>query len=131
MKKGVVIVNTARGAVMDEAALVRALENGQVASVGLDVYENEPEVHEGLVNNPHVMLVPHLGTYTVEVSRLSLLLFVSSRLPSSFHVQKEDCSAPFAVHSRSTMFDADVCVMGARRGPYMRLSMETQKHWSE
>ena len=67
MKQGVVIVNTARGAVMDEAALVKALESGQVASVGLDVYENEPEVHEGLVNNPHVMLVPHLGTYTVEV----------------------------------------------------------------
>ena len=71
MKKGVVIVNTARGAVMDEAALVKALESGQVASVGLDVYENEPEVHEGLVNNPHVMLVPHLGTYTVEVSDIS------------------------------------------------------------
>ncbi|KAH7114387.1 glyoxylate reductase [Dendryphion nanum] len=69
MKKGVVIVNTARGAVMDEEALVKALENGQVASVGLDVYENEPDIHPGLVTNPHVMLVPHLGTYTVETQR--------------------------------------------------------------
>ena len=45
MKKGIVIVNTARGAVMDEAALVDALDAGQVASVGLDVYEDEPEIH--------------------------------------------------------------------------------------
>jgi lactate dehydrogenase-like 2-hydroxyacid dehydrogenase len=66
MKHGVVIVNTARGAVMDEDALVKALESGQVASCGLDVYEEEPKVHAGLVKNPHVMLVPHMGTYTVE-----------------------------------------------------------------
>lgn len=67
MKRGVVIVNTARGAVMDEDALVKALESGQVASAGLDVYEEEPKVHPGLVANPHVMLVPHMGTWTVEV----------------------------------------------------------------
>ncbi|CZS90926.1 hypothetical protein WAI453_003893 [Rhynchosporium graminicola] len=66
MKPGVVIVNTARGAVMDEAALVKALEKGQVWSCGLDVYEEEPKVHPGLVANPHVMLVPHMGTWTVE-----------------------------------------------------------------
>jgi lactate dehydrogenase-like 2-hydroxyacid dehydrogenase len=68
MKKGVVIVNTARGAVMDESALVKALDSGHVASVGLDVYENEPQIDPGLLANPHVMLVPHMGTYTVEVS---------------------------------------------------------------
>jgi D-3-phosphoglycerate dehydrogenase len=66
MKQGVIIVNTARGAVMDEDALVIALESGRVASCGLDVYEEEPKVHPGLVKNPHVMLVPHMGTYTVE-----------------------------------------------------------------
>jgi glyoxylate reductase len=66
MKKGVVITNTARGAVMDEAALVKALESGQVWSVGLDVFEEEPKVHPGLVGNPHVMLLPHMGTWTVE-----------------------------------------------------------------
>jgi lactate dehydrogenase-like 2-hydroxyacid dehydrogenase len=49
MKKGIVIVNTARGAVMDEAALVVALEKGQVWSCGLDVFEEEPKVHAGLV----------------------------------------------------------------------------------
>ncbi|MCJ1434026.1 hypothetical protein MMC27_003391 [Xylographa pallens] len=66
MKPGVVIVNTARGAVMDEAALVKALDDGTVASVGLDVYENEPEIHPGLVSNEKVLLLPHMGTYTVE-----------------------------------------------------------------
>ncbi|KAI9050917.1 hypothetical protein LZ554_005029 [Drepanopeziza brunnea f. sp. 'monogermtubi'] len=66
MKPGVVIVNTARGAVMDEDALVKALEEGQVWSCGLDVYEEEPKVHPGLVANPNVMLLPHMGTWTVE-----------------------------------------------------------------
>jgi len=66
MKKGVVIVNTARGAVIDEAALVTALEEGQVSSVGLDVFEEEPKVHPGLIANPHVILLPHMGTWTVE-----------------------------------------------------------------
>lgn len=66
MKKGVVIVNTARGAVIDEAALVTALDKGQVLSAGLDVFEEEPKVHPGLVANPHVMLLPHMGTWTVE-----------------------------------------------------------------
>ncbi|KAI9775143.1 MAG: hypothetical protein M1835_005926 [Candelina submexicana] len=66
MKTGVVIVNTARGAVMDEEALVRALDSRKVWSCGLDVYEEEPSIHPGLVANPHVMLVPHMGTWTVE-----------------------------------------------------------------
>ena len=66
MKTGVVIVNTARGPIIDEAALVAALDSGKVASAGLDVYEEEPKVHPGLVANPHVMLLPHMGTATYE-----------------------------------------------------------------
>ncbi|KAF2731185.1 glyoxylate reductase [Polyplosphaeria fusca] len=66
MKKGVVIVNTARGAIIDEAALVKALDSDQVASVGLDVYEDEPKIHPGLMSNPRVILVPHMGTWTAE-----------------------------------------------------------------
>lgn len=66
MKDGVVIVNTARGAVMDESALVDALDQGKVFAAGLDVYENEPEVHPGLIRNDNVLLLPHVGTATVE-----------------------------------------------------------------
>ncbi|CAI7637273.1 unnamed protein product [Penicillium pancosmium] len=66
MKDGVVVVNSARGPVMDEAALVEALDSGKVLSAGLDVFEEEPKVHPGLIRNPNVMLVPHMGTYTVE-----------------------------------------------------------------
>lgn len=69
MKKGVVIVNTARGAVMDEAALVAALNSGKVWSCGLDVFENEPKIHAGLINHPHAILLPHMGTWTVETQR--------------------------------------------------------------
>ncbi|KAL7793660.1 D-isomer specific 2-hydroxyacid dehydrogenase [Trichoderma ceciliae] len=69
MKPGIVIVNTARGAVMDEAALVDALASGRVSSVGLDVYENEPEIHPGLLANPNVLLVPHMGTWTQETQQ--------------------------------------------------------------
>lgn len=68
MKDGVVIVNTARGAVMDEAALVEALDSGKVFSAGLDVFEEEPTIHPGLLSNPNVTLVPHMGTWTIEVS---------------------------------------------------------------
>ncbi|KAL7934567.1 hypothetical protein V8C35DRAFT_301273 [Trichoderma chlorosporum] len=69
MKPGIVIVNTARGAVMHEAALVDALAAGQVSSVGLDVYEDEPEIHPGLLANPNVLLVPHMGTWTQETQQ--------------------------------------------------------------
>ncbi|GAW20906.1 hypothetical protein ANO14919_104190 [Xylariales sp. No.14919] len=66
MKRGIVIVNTARGGVLDEDALVEALDEGRVLSVGLDVYQNEPNIHPGLLSNPHVCLLPHMGTSSVE-----------------------------------------------------------------
>lgn len=72
MKRGVIIVNTARGGVLDEDALVKAIYERHVRSVGLDVYQNEPSIHPGLVSNPHVCLLPHMGTSTVEVSNLTL-----------------------------------------------------------
>ena len=71
MKPSAIIVNTARGAVIDEAALVKALDEGKISSVGLDVYEEEPKIHPGLVANERVTLLPHMGTWTSEVSSLS------------------------------------------------------------
>ncbi|KAF6824174.1 hydroxyisocaproate dehydrogenase [Colletotrichum musicola] len=69
MKPGVVIINTARGAVIDEAVMAAALDDGHVAAVGLDVYEREPEVDERLVKNERALLVPHMGTHTHETLR--------------------------------------------------------------
>ena len=66
MKPSAVIINTARGAVIDEDALVTALKDGKIASAGLDVYEEEPKIHPGLVADERVTLLPHLGTWTEE-----------------------------------------------------------------
>jgi len=51
---------------MDEAALVKALAEGLIAGAGLDVYEEEPKIHPGLLENEKVMLLPHMGTWTSE-----------------------------------------------------------------
>ncbi|KAK9412933.1 putative D-isomer specific 2-hydroxyacid dehydrogenase NAD-binding domain-containing protein [Seiridium unicorne] len=66
MKEGVVIINTARGAIIDEAALAGGLESGKVADVGLDVCENEPAINEKLLKQERALMVPHIGTYTTE-----------------------------------------------------------------
>ena len=78
MKRGVVIVNTARGAVVDEDALVKALQEGKVGCVGLDVFEEEPAVHEGLRRDERVLLLPHMGTWTVEVSLFLFVIFLGT-----------------------------------------------------
>jgi lactate dehydrogenase-like 2-hydroxyacid dehydrogenase len=66
MKPGGIFVNIARGDVVDEAALIAALEAGEIAGAGLDVYENEPEVPEALRSMESVTLLPHLGSATLE-----------------------------------------------------------------
>jgi glyoxylate reductase len=69
MKRGALLVNTARGAVVDEEALVRVLERGHLGGAALDVYEREPEVHPGLLERDDVVLLPHLGSATEEARR--------------------------------------------------------------
>jgi glyoxylate reductase len=66
MKPSAYLVNTTRGPVVDEAALAEALRAGTIAGAGLDVFEREPEVHEALLGLENVVLIPHLGSATVE-----------------------------------------------------------------
>ncbi|WP_309053443.1 D-glycerate dehydrogenase [Streptomyces sp.] len=77
MKPEAVLVNTTRGPVVDERALVEALRAGEIAGAGLDVYEDEPRLAPGLAELPNTVLLPHVGSATVsvrrEMSRLSAL----------------------------------------------------------
>lgn len=66
MKKTAILINTSRGPVVDEKALATALKDHTILSAGLDVYENEPDVNEELINLSNVVLVPHIGSATVE-----------------------------------------------------------------
>lgn len=66
MRPSAFLVNTARGPIVDEEALVAALRSGTIAGAGLDVYEHEPQVDPGLIDLDNVVLLPHLGSATVE-----------------------------------------------------------------
>lgn len=74
MKPSAFLVNTTRGPVVDEAALVDALRGNLIAGAGLDVFEREPAVHPGLLELENVVLLPHLGSATVETREAMALL---------------------------------------------------------
>ena len=65
MKPTATLVNIARGGIVDDAALARALREGRIAAAGLDVFEGEPKVHPDLLTVPNVVLTPHIGSATV------------------------------------------------------------------
>jgi glyoxylate reductase len=83
MKKGALFVNTARGALVDESALFEALSSGHLGGAGLDVYENEPLVHPGLLGLSNVVLLPHLGSATRE-TRLAMARMACEEIARCF-----------------------------------------------
>lgn len=80
MKNTAYLINTARGPIIDEAALVRALQRKQIAGAGLDVFEREPKVDPALKKMPNVVLTPHLGSATPEVREAMAAIVVDNIL---------------------------------------------------
>lgn len=88
MKPSAILINTARGPIVDEAALVKALKSKRLAAAGLDVYEQEPKVHPGLLGLDNVALLPHIGSATdsarrkmVETALRNLIAALKGELP--------------------------------------------------
>lgn len=88
MKDSAFLINTSRGPVIDEEALAEALREQEIAGAGLDVYEKEPHVHPGLLTLQNVVLLPHIGSATVEtrtrmavMAAKNLVAMLSGRTP--------------------------------------------------
>jgi gluconate 2-dehydrogenase len=93
MKPTAVLVNVARGGIVDDAALACALREGRLAAAGLDVYENEPALHPALLEVPNVVLTPHLGSAT-RSSRLGMAMLAVRNLLA--HAAGEPLPTPVA-----------------------------------
>lgn len=79
MKKTAILINVSRGPVVDEGALAEALHKGIIWGAGLDVYENEPQIHPGLLNQKNAVLLPHIGSATRE-TRLKMAMTAATNL---------------------------------------------------
>lgn len=96
MKRTAYLINTGRGAVIDEAALVHTLRNKQIAGAGLDVYEEEPKLKPGLAELDNVVLAPHLGSATNE-TRAKMAVIAAENIVAVLHNQRpNNCVNPEA-----------------------------------
>jgi glyoxylate reductase len=95
MKRSAFLINTSRGPVVDEAALVAALEAGEIAGAALDVYENEPKVHPGLIGKKNTVLAPHISSASVE-TRTKMA-----------HIAVENCIALFSGKKPPNLLNPD------------------------
>jgi glyoxylate reductase len=86
MKPTAFLINTSRGSVVDEAALVHALESGKIAGAALDVYENEPFIHPGL-KRPNVVLAPHIASASLE-TRSKMACMAAENVTALFKGQR-------------------------------------------
>jgi glyoxylate reductase len=87
LKRGAVLINTARGEILSEAALVHALRSGRLSGAGLDVYAREPHVPRALLAMPQVVLLPHIGSATVE-TRQAMAMTAAVNLVAMLHGRK-------------------------------------------
>ena len=95
MKPGAVLVNTARGGIVNEAALAQALEDGQLFAAGLDVFEREPvEADNPLLQHPKVVLVPHIGSATASTRLKMVDIAMSNALAALQGQQMPHCANP-------------------------------------
>jgi len=83
MKSSAILINTSRGEIIDEAALAKALQEGKIAGAGLDVFEKEPEIHPALTNMAAVVMLPHLGSASLE-TRTKMGLMAAENMIAAF-----------------------------------------------
>ena len=87
MKSGAILINTARGPIVDEKALVRALQAGTIAGAGLDVFENEPAVEPELMTMENVVILPHIASASLK-TRTLMATMASDNIVAHFHGQR-------------------------------------------
>ena len=94
MKPTAYLINTSRGAVIDEAALVRALQTKRISGAGLDVFENEPRLEPGLTELKNVVLAPHLGSATIGTRTRMGMIVVDNLLAACAGQRPPNCINP-------------------------------------
>lgn len=107
MKESAFLINTCRGPVVDEKALVRALREGIIAGAGLDVYENEPELEPGLAELNNVVLLPHVGSATVETRTRMAVMAAENLIAGLMGETPPNLVNPKAMEHGSERIDTD------------------------